>query len=246
MAKKLLLLGGTAEARALAAAVPSGVHVISSLAGRVSRPNLPEGEVRVGGFGGARGLADYLRTERIDAVVDATHPFAASISANVADAAAETGIPLLSLRRPGWEQSEADDWHWVGSVSEAATLTDRLAERALLTTGRGGLAEFADSRAWLLIRCVDPPEPPLPANHQLLLDRGPYTVDGELTLLRTHRIQLVVTKDSGGSYTAAKLHAAREFGIPVVVIARPEPPKGPLVEHVEDAIDWLSRGIGAE
>lgn len=243
---RVLLLGGTAEARALAAALHPRVEVVSSLAGRVSEPRLPVGELRVGGFGGVDGLVAYLGAERIAAMVDATHPFAAGISANAAAASAACGVPLLSLRRPGWQAGKGDDWRWVASVPEAATRADELARRVFVTTGRGDLAGFAGVRAWCLIRCVEPPEPPLPARHSVLLDRGPYTHEGELGLLREHGIEALVTKDSGGAHTAAKLSAARARGIPVIVVTRPRAPDGvPDVSTVDDAVRWVLDRAGA-
>lgn len=238
--RTVLVLGGTGEARALAAAL-GGVRVISSLAGRVADPRLPVGEVRVGGFGGVAGLVAYLRAERVDAVVDATHPFADRITANAVAATAELGLPLLVLRRPGWTQREGDRWTWVGSVAEAARAV--AGRRAFITTGRQELAAFSGGVA----RTVDPPDPPVPGV-EVLLDRGPYTVEGELELLRRHRIEVLVTKDSGGAMTGAKLVAARHLGLPVVLVRRPPLPDAPVVAPVvatvPDAVAWVMRGSG--
>jgi precorrin-6A/cobalt-precorrin-6A reductase len=242
MTLNVLLLGGTGEAKRLAAALTGapGVHLVSSLAGRVRDPRLPAGEVRVGGFGGAAGLAEWLRSERIGAVVDATHPFAGVITASAVEACATVGVPLLVLRRPGWRPGPGDDWRWVPSLPAAAALLPELGERVFLTTGRQGLAAFAGlDRLWFLARTVDPPDPPLPARLELVLDRGPYTVDGELALLRAHRIDVLVTKDSGGDQTAAKLTAARQLGIPVVVVARTPAPAAPTVSTVDEAVAWV-------
>ncbi|MFC7932793.1 cobalt-precorrin-6A reductase [Streptomyces cinereoruber] len=222
----VLILGGTTEARALAGLLHPRVRVTSSLAGRVARPRLPEGEVRIGGFGGADGLAAWLGEHAVDAVIDATHPFAERISFNAARAAATAHVPLLALRRPGWVPGEGDDWRDVGSLAEAATALDGLGDRVFLTTGRMGLAAFADRPEWFLVRSVDAPEAPMPARAEVLLDRGPFTLDGERELLRRHRIDVLVTKDSGGTATAPKLTAAREAGIPVVVVRRPPVPEG--------------------
>jgi precorrin-6A/cobalt-precorrin-6A reductase len=241
----VLILGGTAEGRALAAALDAdGVTVTSSLAGRVARPRLPVGEVRIGGFGGPDALAAWLREHAVTAVVDATHPFAERISASAARACAAAGVPLLRLERPGWQEREGDNWHWVDTLGEAAALLARLGARALLTTGRQGLAAFAGVDVWMLIRCVDPPAPPLPPHHELLLDRGPYALAGELALIDHHRIDVVVTKDSGGEHTVAKLDAARERGLPVIVVRRPPRPADvPTVAHVAEARAWaLARG----
>jgi len=240
--RRVLLLGGTGEAKQLAAdlAGAPGVHLISSLAGRVREPRLPAGEVRIGGFGGADGLVRWLRQERIDAVVDATHPFAGVITTSAVYACAVAEVPLLVLRRPGWPAGPGDDWRWVPSLPAAAALLPGLAERVFLTTGRQGLGAFAGlDRLWFLARTLDPPVAPLPARMELLLDRGPYTVDSELALLRAHRIDTLVTKDSGGTQTAAKLTAARLCGIPVVVVARPPAPAAPTVATVADARDWV-------
>ncbi|GAA3050643.1 cobalt-precorrin-6A reductase [Actinokineospora globicatena] len=236
---KVLVLGGTGEARALAAALEACQDhtVVSSLAGRVRDPRLPVGEVRVGGFGGPAKLAEWLVAQQVDAVVDATHPFAERISSSAAHAAQLTGLPLLMLRRPGW--APRPGWHWVDSLDQACAVAEGLGERIFLTTGRQGLAAFAGSSRWFLVRCVDPPDPPMPARSEVLLDRGPYTVDGELDLLRSHRIDVLVTKDSGGPLTAAKLDAAAESGTAVVVVRRPVPPDVAVVETVEQVMAWL-------
>ncbi|QFZ18046.1 cobalt-precorrin-6A reductase [Saccharothrix syringae] len=231
--KTVLVLGGTGEARELAGAL-AGTRVISSLAGRVSRPRLPPGEVRVGGFGGVQGLVDYLRAERVDAVVDATHPFAARITANAAAATAATGTPFLVLRRPPWPPQPG--WTYVDGVAEAAELVR--GRRAFVTTGRQELHHFTSGVA----RTVDPPGA---TDLTVVLDRGPYTLDGELALMREHRVEVLVTKDSGGPMTAAKLDAARHLGLPVVVVRRPPVPDAPLVETVAEAVAWLTRGSGA-
>ncbi|MGW5659483.1 cobalt-precorrin-6A reductase [Streptomyces sp. NPDC003758] len=240
----VLILGGTTEARRLAeilAAEEPDVKVTSSLAGRVSAPRLPPGEVRIGGFGGAEGLAQWLGAHHVDALIDATHPFAGTISFNAATATATAHVPLLALRRPGWVPVDGDRWHDAGSLEEAAELLPALGRRVFLTTGRVGLAAFADlNELWFLVRSVDAPEPPHPSHMEVLLDRGPFTLDGERELLLRHRIDVVVTKDSGGAATAPKLTAAREAGVPVVVIRRPPVPGGmPVVADSERAAEWI-------
>ncbi|GAA4553500.1 cobalt-precorrin-6A reductase [Pseudonocardia xishanensis] len=232
MPRRVLILGGTSDARALAGLLPGAV---SSLAGRVRAPVLPPGEVRVGGFGGIDGLVDYLRAERITHVVDATHPFAARMTAHAAEACAATGVPLVILRRPGWSSVPGDRWIRVPSLPAAADLVPRLGSRVFLTTGRQDLATFAGLDPWFLVRSVDPPDPPVPHRMLSLLDRGPFTVEGERALLREHAIDLLVTKDSGGP-TGAKLTAARELGVPVIMVDRPPLPPGvPVVRTPEEA-----------
>ncbi|MEV6236505.1 cobalt-precorrin-6A reductase [Lentzea sp. NPDC051838] len=232
----ILILGGTGEARELAARVPA----ISSLAGRVSNPRLPEGEVRVGGFGGVDGLASWLRDNGIHAVVDATHPFAARITANAFEACARVGVPFLVLQRPGFAPREG--WQWVDSVAEAAR--NLPGERIFLTTGRQDLAEFAGCPQWFLARMVEPPEPPMPHRIEVLLSRGPFTVEGELELMRSRAIDVLVTKDSGGSMTSAKLEAAARLGVPVVIVRRPPLPPASTVATVDEALVWLASGPG--
>jgi precorrin-6A/cobalt-precorrin-6A reductase len=240
--KRILILGGTAEARELATELYGrGHHVITSLAGRVARPRLPVGEVRVGGFGGPDALAAWLQENEIAAVVDATHPFAERISASAAHAAKQTGVPLLRLERPGWTERRGDRWHWVDGLDEAAARVSELGSRVLLTTGRQGLAAFAGvSDAWFLIRCVDPPDNPLPPHCEVLLDRGPYTLGGELALIDRHEINVVVTKDSGGNHTRAKLDAARERGLTIIVVRRPPPPEAEKVALVDHVMAWMT------
>lgn len=240
MTGRVLILGGTAEARELAARLhDAGRPVVSSLAGRVAQPRLPAGEVRVGGFGGPDALAAWLCDHSVTAVVDATHPFAERISDSAARAAPAAGVPFVRLERPGWTAQPGDDWLRVASLEEAAAAID--GARVFLTTGRQGLPAFAQLDApWFLIRCVDPPDPPLPPRHALLLDRGPYTLERERALLAEHEIDVLVTKDSGGDHTAPKLRAARERGIPVIVVDRPPRPDVPTVPTVEEALQWLA------
>jgi len=234
----ILILGGTGEARRLAGLLPG--EVVSSLAGRVSDPRLPVGEVRVGGFGGVSGLVQWLRANGVTAVVDATHPFAAGITANAVAATAVAGVPLLVLRRPGWVQGPGDDWRWVDSLEDAAV--DLPGERVFLTTGRQDIGVFAGVDRFFLARSVEPPEPPVPQRIHVVLERGPFTVDGEVALMREHAIDVLVTKDSGGEQTSAKLVAARTLGIPVVVVRRPPAPAAPTVETVDAAVEWVRRG----
>jgi precorrin-6A/cobalt-precorrin-6A reductase len=242
----VLVLGGTTEARRLAAVLADrpGVRVTTSLAGRVTRPGAVDGEVRVGGFGGADGLAGWLREQGVSALVDATHPFAETITANAARAAAACGTPAVILRRPGWHPGPGDRWHPVASLPEAAGLLPRLGRRVLLTTGRLGLGHFAHlTGLHFVARSVEPPEPPLPPDTRVLLSRGPFTVAGETAVLRDHRIDVLVTKDSGGAATAAKLTAARDLALPVVIVRRPPLPEGvPVVPDVPGVLERLGLG----
>jgi precorrin-6A/cobalt-precorrin-6A reductase len=238
---RVLLLGGTAEARALAKTLHPHVEIISSLAGRVPDPALPVGLVRVGGFGGVDGLRRWLQDERIDAVVDATHPFAATMTAHAAEACAALRMPHLVLARPAWVPGDA---LVVESDNAAAETVARQGySRIFLTTGRSGAEAFAGSDAWFLIRAVTAPDDAsLPRHHRLLLSRGPYHYDDEFALLRQHRIEALVTKNSGGDMTRAKLDAAAALAIPVVMVARPQPPAGvTAVRSVADAAEWVAR-----
>ena len=239
----MLILGGTGEARALAAALDEipGIRAVSTLAGRIANPRLPVGEVRVGGFGGPDGLAAFLGREGVAAVIDATHPFAERMSWSAAAACEQTGTALLRLERPPFARDPAIDWREVASLDAAAALLPAAGRRVFLTTGRQGLAAFAAVRgAFFLVRCVEAPDPAaLPPDHDLLLDRGPFNVDGELALIDHHKLDVLVTKDSGGEMTQAKLAAARECGLPVIVVARPPRPDGATVQTVEQALAWL-------
>ena len=238
---RVLLLGGTSEARALAARLHPEVDVISSLAGRVPDPALPVGEVRIGGFGGVDGMRRWLAHVAVDAVVDATHPYAATITANAAAVCGELGLPHLVLNRPAWDPGDAIV---VGSDAEAAkTVAAKSYSRVFLTTGRSATAAFADVDAWFLIRAVTPPDAnTLPRRHQLVLSRGPYRYDDELALLRHHRIDALVTKNSGGAMTRPKLDAASTLGVAVVMVDRPAlPPNITTVTTVDDAVAWVGQ-----
>lgn len=243
---RVLILGGTGEARALASELSRlpGMEFVSSLAGRVNDPALPVGETRIGGFGGADGLARYLRDARIEAVVDATHPFAATITANAVAATQQTPVPLLVLLRPAWTAQPDDDWTLVPDVAAAATATASAPDGCVfVTTGRRDLAAFAaDDRHVHLVRAVERPQPPMPARTTVLLDRGPFTVDGERRLMQTNNVVVLATKNSGGAMTQAKLVAARELHVPVVMVQRPALADGVhTVPTVAGALTWLSQ-----
>lgn len=236
---RILLLGGTGEARALAERLHPDVDVISSLAGRVPDPALPVGEVRIGGFGGEDAMAAWLKEHRVDAVIDATHPFAAAITDRAARVCGRLGLPHLVLERPAWDPGDA---LVATTVSEAADIVERQSfSRVFLTSGRSTVAAFRRSNAWFLVRLVTAADPAaLPPRATVVLSRGPYRYDAELALLRQHRIDVLVTKNSGGQMTRAKLDAAAVAGVPVVMVARPALPEGVArVSTVSEAADWL-------
>jgi precorrin-6A/cobalt-precorrin-6A reductase len=240
---KLLILGGTLEARQLAAMLDSDSRfsVISSLAGRTAVPASVTGQTRTGGFGGMAGLARYLADEAVDIIVDATHPFAAAISLNAARAAAVAGVSCLHLRRPAWQPTPQDRWLIARDVADAAHLMPAGA-RALLTIGRQQLAPFVKRPdVTIFARMIEPPDIILPAHMELILARPPFILARELALMEYKRIGLLVTKNAGGPATRAKLDAARERGATVIMIERPagQPPADattleelmPLLEH---------------
>lgn len=238
---RILILGGTGEARDLAARlVGAGHDVVTSLAGRVSAPVLPVGGVREGGFGGVEGLRRHLAEGAVEVVVDATHPFAETITANAAAACRLAGLPLVRLQRPGWDRHPAaETFVWVDTAEGARTAAEARGIRPFVTTGRQGLAAFAswDDR-YVLARVVDPPDWAVPDSWEVLRSRGPYTYAAERDLMAMRRIDVLLTKDSGGPMTEAKLAAATDLGASVVVIRRPPPPPGvPLVETVSDAVN---------
>lgn len=227
----ILCLGGTAEARALAARVP----VLTSLAGRVRDPALPVGDVRIGGFGGVPGLVAWLREHRPVAVVDATHPFAEQMSRHAVVACAEVGVPLLRLQRPGWVEGPGDRWTRVPSLSAAA---DAVGNRcALLTTGRQAVTPFLGLRRAVL-RAIERPAG-VPASWTVVLGRPPWSLEDELAQIAEHGVEVVVTKDSGGP-AAPKLEAARIAGLEVVVVDRPSVLASSVVSTVDDAVAWLA------
>ncbi|GAB23543.1 MAG TPA: cobalt-precorrin-6A reductase [Gordonia polyisoprenivorans] len=238
----VLILGGTAEARDLAADLHhDGIEIVSSLAGRVARPRLPVGAVRIGGFGGVDGLSRWLQDNHVRAVVDATHPFAATITAHAVTACAVTDTPLLRLRREPWVARAGDHWTQVPDIGAAAVAVSGHDGRILLTTGRQDADAFAGvTGAWFLIRVVDPPTGRLPAHHAILRSRGPYHLDAERKLLQENRIDTLVTKNSGGALTRPKLDAAAELGVRVIMVERPAEPLGvTAVGDVVSAAAWV-------
>ncbi len=248
MEKRLLILGGTGDAAKLAARASQipNLDVVSSLAGRTKQPSTPKtGTVRIGGFGGASGLAEYLTDRAIDLLIDATHPFAAQISVNAATAAAECGLPHLMLVRPAWQAVEGDRWIEVESHEAAVMVLSRQSQRVFLTIGRQELGAFASLDAiWFLMRAIDPPALNiLYPQGKLLLAKGPFLLEDERELLIEYQIDTIVSKNSGGDATYAKIVAARELGIPVVMVQRPPIPAVAVVADVESAIVWLLKQL---
>lgn len=238
---KLLILGGTAEAAGLARRIGGELDVITSLAGRmVTIPDLP-GRLRIGGFGGADGLAAYLVQEKIAAVIDATHSFARHISAHAVEACQRVGVPLLSLLRPCWPKEDGDRWIMARDMGDAARLLPELGKRAFLTIGRQELDAFRDvGNVWFLVRMIDPPSQPLPENWQAILGRPPFSADDEMRLMQEHKIDLLVTKASGGQATFGKIQAARQLGLPVLMIERPPTTGANRASSIDEALAWLN------
>jgi precorrin-6A/cobalt-precorrin-6A reductase len=241
---RILILGGTSEARALARALATRAHhfVTLSLAGRTKEP-APQGvPVRVGGFGGAAGLADYLQRESIGVLVDATHPYAAHISMNAARAAEETNIPLLALRRPAWSRISGDDWTEVDGMESAVQALGAAPRRVFLALGRKELAPFlAAPQHHYLIRSVDPPAAPLALPHaRYITQRGPFVESEERTLLTQHAIEIIVARNSGGEAAYGKIAAARALGLPVIMLRRPALPTVSAVATVQEALTFLN------
>ncbi len=245
----LLILGGTAEARALAgdalARFGHRLRVTTSLAGRTRAPMEPAGALRRGGFGGAAGLAQYLEAARIDLAIDATHPFAMRISAAAQTACRARNVPLLTLTRPRWTARHADRWIDAAAAAEAAALLPGLGRRAFLTIGQSDLAAFSGIEdIHFLVRLIDPPLAALPLrSYEIRLGRGPFTVDEERQIMTRHAIDVLVAKASGGASIAAKLEAARALEIPVLMLRRPEHESGEVVEHGRDALDWIAHRL---
>ncbi|HQU68807.1 MAG TPA: cobalt-precorrin-6A reductase [Albidovulum sp.] len=241
---RVLLLGGTSEASALARALAdSGVDAVFSYAGRTGAPVAQPLPTRTGGFGGAEGLADYLRAEGITHLVDATHPFAAGMSRNAIAASEATGVPLLAFERPAWQAGPGDDWRCVADVGEAVAALPDAPARVFLAIGKQTLQPFAaKSQHHYLLRLVDPPEGPLPLpDAEAVIARGPFGEEDDLRLLTDHRIGWIVAKNSGGAGAEAKLIAARRLGLPVVMIDRPMIPGRATAGTVDEVKLWLGR-----
>lgn len=247
MPLRILILGGTTEARQLAAklAARGDLGITLSLAGRTENPVAQPVPVRTGGFGGAQGLADWLAGHKTDLLIDATHPYAARISANAAEAARISGVPIFALRRPGWEPVNGDRWMLADDAGEAVALLGQSPRRVFLALGRQEVAAFetAPQHAYV-IRSVDPIEPPLGVpDATYILARGPFAEADERALLEAHKIDAIVAKNSGGQATYGKIAAARQLGIEVVLFRRPplpEVPSAPTVSAIAEMVDHFA------
>lgn len=240
---RILILGGTTEAFALADRLADQHDVVLSLAGRTTAPRASRAATRTGGFGGAEGLSQWLRDHSTDLVVDATHPFAAIISANAEQACRAANVPLLALRRPAWTRQAGDDWTEVADMREAVRALGAIPRRVFLTVGRLELRFFADA-PWhhYLVRTIEPIGDALPVPHVTAVQaKGPFDEDAERMLMREHGIETLVTKNSGGAATYGKITAARFMRLPVIVVSPPAKPDVPHVVGVEDAVAWIER-----
>jgi precorrin-6A/cobalt-precorrin-6A reductase len=246
--KRILILGGTVEARLLAGALAGRdeLSVTLSLAGRTAQP-LPQAvPVRIGGFGGPAGLADYLRNEGVDALIDVTHPYARIISANAAKAARDASVPLLALRRPPWSPVEGDLWIEADTIEDAVEALGKAPRRVFLALGRKELAPFTAPQHAYVVRSVDPVDPPLAVPHAIYITaRGPFSEADDHALLKRYRIDVLVAKNSGGEGTYGKIAAARALHLPVIMLKRPALPKVASVATVEEVLAWLDHAIAS-
>ncbi|MGY3239542.1 MULTISPECIES: cobalt-precorrin-6A reductase [unclassified Bradyrhizobium] len=238
---RALILGGIADANVLAAEIARvGIDAVYSYGGRTRVPADQPLPTRIGGFGGVSGLAGYIKRERITHVIDATHPFAAEMSRHAIEACAETGTPLIALERAPWSKTPGDIWIEASDVNAAAAALPEAPANVFLAIGRQHIAPFAarPQHAYTL-RFVDPPEAPLPFAADVIVSRGPFTLEGELEMLRTRGIAWIVARNSGGDGARAKIDAARRLGLPVIMISRPQLPERLRVESVAEVMQWL-------
>jgi precorrin-6A/cobalt-precorrin-6A reductase len=244
---RILILGGTTEARGLAERLAgrSDLDITLSLAGRTIAPVALPVPVRRGGFGGATGLADYLVNARVEALIDATHPYASVMSANAAAAARRTGMPFVALRRPPWRRTEGDRWTEVDDVGAAVAALGAAPRRVFVALGRNELAPLLDApQHHYLIRSVDPVAPPLPLRHaDYVTGRGPFSEADDRALLEARRIDVVIAKNSGGAATYGKIAAARALALDVIMLRRPVLPDAPTVATVDEAVAWLDQAL---
>ncbi|CUH98012.1 cobalt-precorrin-6A reductase [Leisingera aquaemixtae] len=240
---RILLLGGTTEASALAKTLAgAGMDAVFSYAGRTAHPVSQPLPTRVGGFGGIEGFAAYLEAENITHVVDATHPFAAQMSSNAVHACEAAGVPLCAFERPAWQAGEGDQWLHTDSIEEAVNALPDTPARVFLAIGKQNLAAFAAKpQHHYLLRLVDAPETPLPLPHTTVeIARGPFDAAGDTALMQRHATTHLVAKNAGGAGAAAKLTAARNLALPVIMIGRPEVPQRPVMGSVAEVMAWLS------
>ena len=248
MRNHILILGGTTEARQLGQrlAARADINVTVSMAGRTASPAAHAVPVRLGGFGGIAGLARYLREHDVIALIDATHPYAPTISAHALSAARQVHMPVLALRRPAWTAVDGDRWIEVEDATDAVRVLGPTPRNVFLALGRQEIAAFGSApQHHYLIRSVDPVQPPLPVPHALYIqERGPFDAGMELALLRSHAIDVLVAKNSGAQATYGKIAAARALGIPVMLFRRPPEAAMPAVATVDEAVGWLNHVLG--
>jgi precorrin-6A/cobalt-precorrin-6A reductase len=244
--ERVLIIGGTSDGRLLATAlIAAGYEPVTSMAGVTRAPLLPQGAVRVGGFGGAKGLAAYIAQAKIRAIIDAAHPFAVQISSNASRAADMAGVPLLHFDRPPWIAGREDRWIAVANAAAAAAAL-AMGARVLLTIGTRGLAEFfRRDDVTGIVRMIEAPRVPIPSGWTLLQARPPFALEDEIALMRREAISVLVTKNSGGS-ADGKLAAARMLGVPVIMIARPEKPAAVRASSIDEAVAWVRGVMGEE
>jgi precorrin-6A/cobalt-precorrin-6A reductase len=238
---RALILGGTADASLLAAEIArAGIKAVYSYGGRTRAPADQPLPTRIGGFGGVSGLADYIRRESITHVIDATHPFAAEMSRNAVEACAETGTPLIALERAPWTKAAGDNWIEIPDVTAALATLPETPAKVFLAIGRQHIAPFASQPQHIYtLRFVDPPKAPLPFAADVIVSRGPFTLDGELEMMCTRGIAWIIARNSGGNGARAKIDAARMLGLPVIMISRPRLPERQRVESVAEIMQWL-------
>jgi precorrin-6A/cobalt-precorrin-6A reductase len=244
---RVLILGGTTEARLLGERLArrGGHDVTLSLAGRTTSPVPHAVPIRAGGFGGADGLADHIAKERVDALIDATHPYATIISENASRAARQAGVPFVVLRRAPWKAVVGDRWVEVDDTRAAVQALGETSRRIFVTLGRNDLAPFAGApQHFYLVRSVDPVDPPLPLPRvSYVTERGPFSEAHDHVLMTEHKIDVVIAKNSGGSAAYGKIAAARAIGVEVIIIRRPQVSEGPAVHNLDDAIAWLDHAL---
>jgi precorrin-6A/cobalt-precorrin-6A reductase len=244
---RVLILGGTTEARLLGERLVRrvGLDVTLSLAGRTASPAPHAVPVRIGGFGGADGLVDYIAKERVDALIDATHPYATMISENASAAARQTGVPFVMLRRAPWTAVAGDRWIELDDTRAAVHALGKASRRVFVTLGRNDLAPFAGApQHFYLVRSVDPVDPPLPLPRvRYVTERGPFSEAHDHALMTEHKIDIVIAKNSGGSAAYGKIAAARALGVEVIILRRPQALDGPAVQTLDDAIAWFDHAL---